>query len=163
MRGLWQWIISLIILLLMTNIFQFKLDSDSFRYLLNYYQNFLRGNSYHFYDDDVEITYEIADFLKKNVKFNEPIFIWSNNSSIYALSQRKPVGKYIAAYHIKTDPSREKETIKDLTSQKPRFIVVTLPIKHQFSALATLLTEEYNLIKEKTDYQIYEIKKKDSF
>ena len=150
--------IFLIILLLTVNIFQFKLDFDSFHYLLSYYQNFLRGNSYHFYGDDVETTYEIADFLRRNAKFNEPIFVWSNNSSIYALSQRKPAGKYIAAYHIKTDPNREKETIKDLTGQKPRFIVVTLPIKHQFLELAALLAEEYNLIREKTDYQIYEIK-----
>lgn len=150
--------IFLIILTLTIATTQFKLGSHSLSYLISYYQNFLRGNSPLFYDPQVKTTYEIAEFLKKNTKADEGIFVWSDNTLIYALSQRRPVGRYPAAYHIKNNIEREGETIKTLSSKKPRFIILTLPVKHKFPALATLLQEEYNLIKESSRYLIYEAK-----
>lgn len=150
--------ILVIILLLVINTIQFNLNFNSFNYLLAYYRNFLKGNSYEFYSKRVKTTYEIADFLKKNAGSNEPIFVWSDNTLIYALAQRPPVGKYIAAYHIKSWPGRKEETIQTLSFEKPRLIILTLPIKHPFPALATLLKKEYNLVKDEASYQIYERK-----
>lgn len=148
----------LIILSFALTMFQFKLNASSLFYSLSYYQNFLKGNSYDFYGTKVKTTYEITAFLNKNAQPSEPIFIWSDNTLIYALSQRRPVGKYIAAYHITKDVARKRETIKNLTTDKPRYIIVTLPIKHSFPELDTFLAKKYNLIKEDACYQIYEIK-----
>jgi len=150
--------IFLLILSFAFAVFQFKLNFSSFSYSLRYYQNFLRGNADDFYSKEVKTTYEIAHFLKKNAGTNEPIFVWSDNTLIYALSQRPPVGKYLAAYHLTDDPDREQETIKELAAHPPRLIILTLPIEHLFPALASFLKEDYNLLKDNVDYQIYQRK-----
>lgn len=155
----WQTIkILLISLIVIVSIFQFKINSRTLIYVFRYYQTFLGGNFNQFFGQEVKITYQLADFLKQNTAGNEPVFVFSDNSLIYALSQRKPANRYIAAYHIKADPAREKETINSLLKTKPKFIIITLPMKYLLPGLADVLKNEYTLIKENEDYQIYQRK-----
>jgi len=69
-------------------------------------------------------NYKIADFLVRSSTAKDKVFVWGDSSAIYALSRRLPPIKYVADYHIK-DFSSPEEVIKALTTNLPKFIVVT--------------------------------------
>lgn len=88
-------------------------------------------------------NYKVASFIARSTKPSEKIFVWGDDSVIYALSKRFPPGKYITDYHIK-DFSSEKETIFVLRRDMPIFIVV-LPGAPNFAQLTFFLKLNYGL------------------
>lgn len=86
-------------------------------------------------------NYEIADFLVKNTRKNEKVFVWGDSSAIYALSRRLPPIKYVADYHIR-DFSTEKETVGGLKANMPSFVII-LPDSSPSAFMNTFLRENY--------------------
>jgi len=90
-------------------------------------------------------NYQIAGFLINSGRHNDSVFVWGPDSStIYALSRKFPPMKYVADYHI-IDYSTANETVTMLSSNKPRFIVIT-PEAKPFLEIANLLRQNYLLI-----------------
>lgn len=97
---------------------------------LPYYKNFLsyasgsisRQDYYRFWGDYVLSNQKIAEFIQKNTTPDQKIFVWGTEPSIYALSDRLPVGRYTVAYHV-ADFNAYQETIEKLTASPPPFIV----------------------------------------
>ena len=90
----------------------------------------------------VPVGYDIADFIVKSTKKDDPIFVWGPDSAlIYALSRRLPPFRYVALYHI-NDFSSKEEVIEALEKQNPELIVILdkAPI---FRELSGLLREKY--------------------
>jgi hypothetical protein len=132
---------------------QFHLDLNTIRYPLAYYQNFKDPT---FFDSkNVPVTYELADYLQKYTDPQEKVFIWSDNSLIYALSKRSPATPFITAYHISGNTARENQVIAELQRNNTRVIIVTKPVVHEFPALIELIELRYNKKVSNEQYDIY--------
>lgn len=97
------------------------------------------------FDEKVPRNYEIANYIAGETKRTDKVFVWGNNSTIYALSRRLPPGKYVADYHI-NDFSTPAETIETLTNNPPKIIVV-LKEAPSFSNLELFIQHNYGLAK----------------
>jgi hypothetical protein len=85
----------------------------------------------------VPIDYEIADFIVKSTRKDDPIFVWGPDSSlVYALSRRLPPIRYVAQYHI-NDFSSNEEVIESLRERNPELIIIldNAPIFRELSEL----------------------------
>lgn len=90
----------------------------------------------------VPVDYEIADFIIKSTKRDDPIFVWGPDSSlVYALSRRLPPIRYVAQYHI-NDFSSNKKVIKSLRETNPELIII-LDNSPIFRELSEFLREKY--------------------
>jgi 4-amino-4-deoxy-L-arabinose transferase-like glycosyltransferase len=76
-----------------------------------------------FFDNKVPRDYQVASYLKMHTKPGEPVFIWGDNSQIYALSHTLPINKYTVAYHITTKEAIA-DTQKALNIVKPKYVVI---------------------------------------
>lgn len=114
---------------------------------LPYYQNFMSfvagSKSREAYLDfwGVKHNYEVADYLKKRTSSSDRIFVWGTEPSIYALSDRLPVGRYTVSYHI-VDFDAFDETGAALRTTPPKYIVVVQNLE-DFSELNSLLKQRY--------------------
>lgn len=110
-----------------------------------YYPNYLRyitnnesvDTYQRFFSWNINDDYQVADYLRAHTKPNDPVFIWGNDPQIYVLSNTLPVGKYTVAYHISANASAEAETVSEIHSEKPKYVVIlsdapqlTIPISH---------------------------------
>jgi len=129
---------------------------------LVYYQNFYqfisgqKSQQEYFYDFDhhAPALYQTALWLNSRTLPNEKIFIWGTEPSLYALSRKLPVGRYAAAYHI-VDFDAYQETIKALTKDKPRFLIISDQETHPFPSLKKLVRQHYSLEKKIGGFNIY--------
>ena len=95
-------------------------------------------------------NYQIANFLVSSSYKKDKVFVWGPDSpTIYALSRRIPPIKYVADYHV-FDYSSKCEIVKMLSSDKPRFIVITLEAK-PFLEVAGFLHKNYLLVNSRID------------
>lgn len=128
------------------------------RYYARFYRFALTGQSPADYRQNFDPTapevYDTAAYIRQRTFPQERIFIWGTRPSIYALSERLPVGRYTAAYHI-IDFEGTKETIKNLLEHQPRFLIVDREEKSPFSELAALIQNEYGLEKTVGSIKIY--------
>ncbi|MCR4264422.1 MAG: hypothetical protein NUV98_06935 [Candidatus Roizmanbacteria bacterium] len=144
----------LIAAIIFFSIAQFKLYSGTLYYTYRYYTQF---QSPTFFDEQVTSTEKISSYILKNTSDGEPIFVWSDNSLIYAQTKRPPATKYISAYHIAGNISREEEVIQTLRSNPPGIIVITRPIDHPFDSLLILVDMRYNLAVAGEQFDIYKL------
>jgi len=93
------------------------------------------------FDNKTLTKYKVASFVASSTMTSDKIFVWGDDSAIYALSRRFPPGKYITDYHIK-DFSSETETIGILKKDMPEFVVV-FPDASPFPQLAVFLRANY--------------------
>jgi len=137
---------------------------DYFRYPTgSYYQNFSayllgkqdRPEYLSFWGDHVENLYEAAAFLKSHTQPEEKVFIWGDQTSLYPLSERLPVGRYAAAYHIKDFDEDYRETLTALSQSPPRFFVVFKNDKTSLNKLLPFLRNNYSLIETFGEIEIF--------
>jgi len=117
-----------------------------------YYQNFtsfILGqksvSSYRsFFDKRTPIDYEIAMFVKSKIRKNDSIFVWGNNAQLYKMVERKPIGKYIVAYHVTGYKDGLTNTKEAIDSVKPRFIII-MPDQKPIPIVFTHYSERFNI------------------
>lgn len=116
---------------------------------LPYYQNFVsfatksisqKAYMNHF-SKETSRNYEIAKQIKLLTKPTDRIFVWYDGAPIYALSDRLPIGKYTAGYHIDDFVGREA-FLAELSSKQPKIIVV-LPNAPDLPGMSKLLLTNY--------------------
>lgn len=121
---------------------------------LPYYQRFLsfvsgqmsKDDYFSSFDANANRNYKIAEFLVSSSQKDDPVFVWGDSSTIYALSKRLPPVRYVADYHI-FDFSSQEEIISQLSVKKPKF-VITLPEARPLPLLSGFLQNGYLLIQE---------------
>lgn len=125
----------------------------------SYYKNFIGfatgAKSWEEYLDfwGVRRNYKIADYIGSRTTDADRIFVWGTEPSIYALTNRLPVGRYTVAYHI-VDFVAHDETIAALESTPPKYVVVVDSL-NDFPQLETFLQERYLLEREIEGALIY--------
>lgn len=127
----------------------------------NYYINFgklvsgmeSRQEYYRWFNPAVNRNYVIAETIAKGSQKEEKVFIWGDEPMIYALAKRSPVGKYTVRYHIK-DFGAEKETVRHLREDPPRYIVV-VNRPEELPGLSELLVGRYVIEKEVEGVKVY--------
>lgn len=117
----------------------------------SYYQNFWnyltgeksREEYFSFWGNQVNDLYRTAAYLKARTTPAEKIFIWSDQPSLYPLSERLPVGRYTTAYHLKDFDKGLKQTLPQLEKEPPRFLVIFRPDQNGLQPLAGWLGRLY--------------------
>ena len=114
-----------------------------------YYQNFIKfiigqksKEEYFNFWEGVGRNYKVGKYIKMRTLPDERIFVWGTEPSIYAISDRLPVGKYTVEYHV-VDFDAFEETIEAI-EKVPAEIVVMIPGAREFVALeAALMSNSY--------------------
>lgn len=141
----------LIILFLLVFFLIVKRYKFYFYRVLPYYGNFyshilfLKNNSSYlkFFGSNVENNLKIAEFIKKNSKTTDHIFVWGDEPYIYAMSDRLPVSKYTVAYHV-VDFNGYKNTIDNLEIFLPKFIIYYQMHNRPFAELDNFINIYYS-------------------
>jgi len=81
-----------------------------------------------FFDRNTPRDYDIASFIRMNIKGNESVFLWSDSAQIYALSNRLPIGKYVVAYHITFYKNADTITKQEIDKEQPKYIIQTIDV-----------------------------------
>ncbi len=113
--------------LMLSQVFQINTN------IVGYYKNFTTYYSgkktteeyQKFFDGRVPRNYEIARFIRANSLPEEPVLFWSDSAELYKLSNKTPITRYVASYHMTYYPTGVSEMIKAIENKKPKFIVTT--------------------------------------
>ncbi len=128
------------------------------KYYLNFWHLITRqisGEEYrNNFDWKVKRTYELAQYLKEKTVKEDRVFIWGDEPFVYALSERLPVGRYTAAYHI-LDFGAKEETMKQIISLEPKFIVLLDSETREYKELVDYVTAFYVQVEKIEDAHIY--------
>lgn len=119
----------------------------------NYYTNFISWATqnkttteyFKFFDSRTPRNYELVTFLSQSIKPEDKIFVWGNDTEIYALSRRVPPTRYVSAYHI-IDFNAQQEVLEKLQKEQPKYIITTAA-PYSFPELAMLLNSRYVALK----------------
>ncbi len=97
-----------------------------FKYYSNFYSYVTKQKSLSdyriFFGSQINDSYKVSDFIKVNTESKDNIFVWGDDPSIYALSNRSPSSRYTVAYHI-IDFKGYKNTMDKIKIDQPKFIV----------------------------------------
>ena len=117
---------------------------------IKYYRNFYSFKSPiardAFFGDHVIVSQQIAGYVKNNTDYNDRIFLWGDQSYIYAMANRLPPGRYTVAYHI-VDFNGYQETMAAIKTYLPKFIVYTPMSGRPFPELDEFISKYYLLDK----------------
>lgn len=130
--------------------------------VFSYYKNFAEyafgvknKEAYrNFFDNRVEQTYRISDYIRTTTRPEEKLFIWGDEPYIYALTNRLPAGRYTVAYHV-IDFNGFGETVKAIEKNKPKIIIVMKYENRKFAELQAILANQYVLVKNIDQALIY--------
>lgn len=107
----------------------FNFYTKIFPYYNNYFEFLTEKKSVQkyqaFFDKATPVNYKIAEFIRNNTARHESVFLLSDRSPIYFLSDKLPPGRYIVEYHISFYNDAVAETQKALNEKKPKYIIVT--------------------------------------
>ena len=126
-----------------------------------YYANFLKWATgqqnkqayFEWFGPTVTRDYQIATLIWAQSKSEERIFVWGDTPMIYALSRRLPATKYTAKYHIESFGA-QVQTIKEITTREPKYIVTT-DNPENLPGLLHVLNDKYMLEEEIEGARVY--------
>lgn len=85
---------------------------------------------------------------------NPYLFVWGTNPTLYALTQKQPVGRFTVSFHIK-DFDAYAETLTDLKKNQPDFVVVMDDEGTTLDGLNTYLDENYVMHEDFSYYDLW--------
>lgn len=129
--------------------------------LIPYYQNYInfmtqrigRDEYLAFFDKSLPEQYELATYISERTNSDDPIFIWGDLPSLYALTRRLPPGRFTATYHVK-DFKAHDETFAAILKTPPKYILIDKRVD-QFNQLTGLLAEEYAVVYRSEIFTLY--------
>ncbi|MFA4827484.1 MAG: hypothetical protein WC596_04545 [Candidatus Shapirobacteria bacterium] len=106
-----------------------------------------------FFGQNLDLTYQIADYVKKNSDPQDRLFVWGDEPYLYPLTKLLPASKYTVAYHI-VDFKAYQSVIDELKTHPPKFIVYYAMNQRPYSELDNFL-RFYSLVNRFGSVQIY--------
>lgn len=130
--------------------------------ILPYYSNFInkitgqitKDEYFAKFDKRVPQTYKIANYLSERSNSQDRVFIWGTEPEIYSLARRLSPGRYTTSFHI-VDFNGQKETIKSLRDNHPKYIVLMENERREFPEFFDFLQENYVYIQNIESAQIW--------
>lgn len=130
-----------------------------------YYKNFIsfalgsksKDSYYSYFDQKVQTTYKLAQFLAIRTNKDDRIFIWGTEPEVYALSRRVPASRYITSFHVQ-DFKGEKETLDSLQTKPVKYIIQDIHEERILPGLSTLLQDKYMYMGNVNNNQIWKLK-----
>lgn len=131
----------------------------TFSYYTNFY-SYLVGykskNDFNkYFGWQVPENYQITGYLRNNSNPHDKIFIWGDRASIYALSDRLPVGRFTTAYHI-VDFNGYNETLENFKVNFPKIIIYYHMPGRDFPGLDLFIQKYYYLATQIGDALIFQ-------
>jgi len=141
-----------------------------------FYSNYPRQLPFEHFDRE----FETIDYLQRNAKPSDPIYVWSYKCQIYYLTGHGPPTRFVSNLGIISLwslPSWRGELMRDLSKARPRFIVVargdelhTLTYVNldsdqylkTFPELASLMTNNYEVAADFDAFVVYRRIERDS-
>jgi hypothetical protein len=135
------------LLLILTIILSYKFyHYSTFKYYKNFYSFQLKSSYYTYFGPDVLLYQDLSNYIKENTNLNDYIFVWGDQSYVYAMTNRTPPGRYTVAYHI-VDFDGYDETINSIKSNFPKFIIYSFMENRPFPKLDDIINRYYFLDK----------------
>lgn len=128
---------------------------------ISYYQKFLnfattkidKQEYFNGFNERTNRNYELAKFIQLSSLKDDRVFMWDTDSAtVYSLARRLPPVKYVADYHVR-DYSSADEITKELTINKPKFIILTND--YSLPEINPLVRKSYFLIQKIGDASIF--------
>jgi hypothetical protein len=117
-----------------------------FKYYSNFYSYAVGQKStsdyQNYFGSQISSNYKISKLIKENTNPTDKIFIWGDDPSIYTLSDRLPVSKYVVAYHI-IDFNGYQITMDKIKTNLPKFIVYNQTLIRSFPNLDNFIKNYY--------------------
>lgn len=131
----------------------------------SYYQNFFQyitGQKNvelyrQYFGSYVNLYYQISSYIDQNCTPGDSIFVWSDDSYLYPLSNRLPSTKYVTAYHI-LDFNGYVETISQLKVTQPKIIVYNTLMNRPFTTLDQFIINYYVLSNQIGPYYLFSLR-----
>jgi len=128
-----------------------------------YYQNFInltigrlsKTEYLKKYGGEVPRNYRIAQTVKGITSPKERIFVWGDDSKIYALSKRLPLIKYVADYHL--TPRMTNSQIVDILKTNGVRVIVVLDENNLPSELRGLIEADYLKVLDIESASVYKL------
>lgn len=125
---------------------------------IGYYKNYIDFiflgkdvNSYHaFFDQATPRNYELANIIKTEMN-GKKVLVWSDGGQVYAMADRNPIGRYIAAYHMIFYKNATDEARRMFQNEKPDIVIEITKVPKEFE-----LIENYQELYRVEDARIYE-------
>lgn len=141
----WMFVFSIIILGFV--IYKYKFY---FYPVFSYYHNFYtyafqkksQSDYYSYFGSNVNLTYEIAEFVKANTDKKQTVFIWGDEPYVYALTSRLPPEKFTVAYHV-VDFNAYDDAISGIKSRLPKYIIYYPMANRPYPQLDNLIRRYY--------------------
>jgi hypothetical protein len=115
---------------------EWSMNSESF------YRNYPRQVGF----DHLHGEFSVIDYLQKNAKPSDGIFVWAAMCRIYYLTGHQPTTRFVSHYGIMalwSPPSWRNELMRGLEKSRPRFIVVGRDDKLPGLTYVNLDSEQY--------------------
>lgn len=123
--------------------------------VLSYYQNFyFKSNNPNFFNQNLENTQKIADFIKSRTSPTDKIYVWGDDPFVYVASDRLPVGRFTVAYHV-VDFNQYLYTINEFKISPPKFIVYYPMPSRPFPEIDTFISNYYQPVAQHGSAIIY--------
>jgi len=115
---------------------EWSMNSESF------YRNYPRQVGF----EHLHGEFSVIDYLQKNAKPSDGIFVWAAMCRIYYLTGHQPPTRFVSHYGIMSlwsPPSWRDELMRGLETSRPRFIVVGRDDKLPTMTYVNLDSEQY--------------------
>jgi hypothetical protein len=109
------------------------------------------------FDTLVPWRYELAKWLTLRTDPDERIYIWGDDSLVYALSRRGSTSKYLASFHVQSMNGQD-ETLTELQNDKPRYIADLMQNPDDFPELYSFIKQNYILSDAQGKAMLYRLK-----
>ena len=107
---------------------------------------------YQAFDSKLPTYYQISEKVVAETQPSDPVLVWGDVPTIYALSKRLPSIKYVAGYHI-NDFYGWDRVLTDITVRPPKLIV--LEERFQNEKILTFLKDHYGFVAFFEGFQIW--------
>lgn len=97
-------------------------------------------------------NYHAAEIISSSDDQN--LFIWGTNPELYALTKKIPTGRFTVSFHIK-DLKAYEETITAVENSRPQFIVVMKNESEDLVGLQELLSKDYIVNTNFTEFELW--------
>ena len=83
------------------------------------------------------------------------VYVFADQPAVYVRSSMEPASRYVVYYHLRWDDARKPETIDQVTTTAPKYIVAQGPRVEDFPEIEKIMREQYSLMATEGNLVVY--------